>query len=136
MPENYRLYTKHHQQLLDHLMMQLPDALGSICTEEQKEQQLEQLQHVKQTLADHLEESRYLGQQWLFSFIGNYPQLAPMVPRDLLWFFGGECLHFMSDEEISKYQRLEDILAEAEHNKRDMSWIEARRFVFNQGSSG
>ncbi|GAA4648007.1 PA2817 family protein [Kistimonas scapharcae] len=131
MPENHRLYIEHHQQLLDNLMMQLPNALDSVCTEEQKEQQLEQLQHVKQALVDHLEESRYLGQQWLFAFIGNHPQLAPMVPRDLLWFFGGECLHFMSDDEISKYQRLEDILAEAEHNGRDMSWIEARRFVFN-----
>ena len=128
---NHRLYLEHHQQLLDHLIMQLPNALDSVCTDEQKEQQLNQINHVKQALAEKSGESRDLGQQWLFAFIGNHPQLTPLIPRDLLWFFSGECLHFMSDEEISQYQRLEDILAEAENNGQDMSWIEARRFIFN-----
>jgi hypothetical protein len=37
----------------------------------------------------------------------GFPDLAPAFPRDLLWFFGGECLHFMPDEEIALYQQLE-----------------------------
>ena len=37
----------------------------------------------------------------------GFPDVAPLLPRDLLWFFGGECLHFMPDAEIEAYQRLE-----------------------------
>lgn len=84
MPENHRLYFEHNQQLLDSLIRQLPGALDSICTEEQKEQQLNHVNSVKQALAKQSEESYYLGQQWLFAFINNYPELAPLVPRDLL----------------------------------------------------
>ena len=37
----------------------------------------------------------------------TYPQFAPLVPRDLLWFLGGECLHFMAESEIDLYQELD-----------------------------
>ena len=37
----------------------------------------------------------------------GFPDFVPIFPRDLLWFFGGECLHFMPDEEIDAYQQLE-----------------------------
>ncbi len=37
----------------------------------------------------------------------GFPELAPLFPRDLLWFLGGECLHFMPDGEIEMYQQLE-----------------------------
>jgi hypothetical protein len=37
----------------------------------------------------------------------GFPDVVPLFPRDLLWFFGGECLHFMPDAEIEAYQRLE-----------------------------
>ena len=43
----------------------------------------------------------------------TYPDFAPIFPRDLLWFFGGDCLHFMPDDEIAIYQRLEDLRNEA-----------------------
>ncbi len=42
-----------------------------------------------------------------------YPDFAPTFPRELLWFLGGECLHFMPDEEIALYQRLDDARHEA-----------------------
>jgi len=38
----------------------------------------------------------------------TYPDFAPTFPRDLLWFFGGDCLHFMADEEIALYQQLDE----------------------------
>ncbi len=41
------------------------------------------------------------------------PEFAPLFPRDLLWFIGGDCLHFMPDEELAKYQQLEDMRIEA-----------------------
>ena len=38
----------------------------------------------------------------------TYPDFAPTFPRELLWFFGGDCLHFMPDDEIAMYQQLEE----------------------------
>ena len=37
----------------------------------------------------------------------TYPDFAPTFPRELLWFLGGECLHFMADSEIDLYQELD-----------------------------
>jgi len=43
----------------------------------------------------------------------TYPEFAPTFPRELLWFAGGDCLHFMPDEEIGLYQELDEKRAEA-----------------------
>ncbi len=43
----------------------------------------------------------------------TYPDFAPTFPRELLWFFGGDCLHFMADEEIALYQQLDEKRGEA-----------------------
>jgi hypothetical protein len=43
----------------------------------------------------------------------TYPQFAPLVPRDLLWFLGGDCLHVMPDEEIAQHQALDELRHEA-----------------------
>ena len=54
------------------------------------------------------DDERYLGQELVSQVFQRYPQIAHQVPRDLLWFFGGECLHFMPDEEIANYQLLDE----------------------------
>lgn len=43
----------------------------------------------------------------------TYPDFAPTLPRELLWFFGGDCLHFMPDEEIALHQQLDELRHEA-----------------------
>jgi len=43
----------------------------------------------------------------------TYPDLAPAFPRELLWFLGGECLHFMPDDEIELHQQLEELRSAA-----------------------
>ncbi len=43
----------------------------------------------------------------------TYPDFAPTFPRDLLWFLGGECLHFMADSEIELHQQLDTLRHEA-----------------------
>lgn len=43
----------------------------------------------------------------------TYPDFAPTLPRELLWFFGGDCLHFMPDEEITLHQQLDELRHEA-----------------------
>ena len=58
---------------------------------------------------------RYLGQELLSEFFQRYPQVAHLIPRELLWFYGGDCLHFMPDEEIQQFQ-MRDVL---NHDQRE-----------------
>lgn len=48
------------------------------------------------------------GQSLVARFFTTYPELAPLFPRDLLWFMGGDALHLMADEEIAVYQNLDE----------------------------
>ena len=52
------------------------------------------------------------GQTLVCRLFTTYPDFSPTFPRELLWFLGGDCLHFMPDEEIAVYQQLEDQRAE------------------------
>jgi hypothetical protein len=56
----------------------------------------------------------------------TYPDFAPTFPRDLLWFLGGECLHFMPDDEIEQHQQLNDLRAEAAGRGETLDLIAAR----------
>ncbi|WP_397452009.1 PA2817 family protein [Pseudomonas sp. NA-150] len=67
-------------------------------------------------------ESQYLGQDIICQVIQRYPQIAHLVPRDLLWYFAGDCLHFMPDDEIELYQALEERRYEAEQNDEPFDW--------------
>ncbi len=65
------------------------------------------------TLMDSLsepdnEEIQQSGQQVINTIVTRYPHITPMVPRDLFWFFGGDCLHFLGDEEIEVFQKLDE----------------------------
>jgi hypothetical protein len=48
------------------------------------------------------------GRELITTLHGHYPGLWGAVERRLLWFFGGDCLHFLSDEEIAAFQAEED----------------------------
>ena len=74
-------------------------------------------------------ESQYLGQDILCQVIQRYPQIAHLVPRDLLWFFGGDCLHFMPDEELELYQALEERRFEAEQNDEPFDWNQEKQLL-------
>lgn len=54
------------------------------------------------------------------------PQLAEHFPRDLLWYLGGECLHFMPDEEIDRLCGLDEQRREADAQGETFDWREAR----------
>jgi len=43
----------------------------------------------------------------------THPEFAPTFPRQLLWFLGGDCLHYMAEEEITRFQHLDDMRLEA-----------------------
>ncbi|WP_439108166.1 PA2817 family protein [Congregibacter sp.] len=54
------------------------------------------------------------------------PQLTQEFPRDLLWYLGQECLHFMPDEEIETFTALDDQRRAAENQGEVFNWSEAR----------
>ncbi len=74
-------------------------------------------------------ESQYLGQDLMCQVIQRYPQIAHLVPRDLLWFFGGDCLHFMPDEELDLYQALEERRYEAAENDEPFDWNQEKQLL-------
>ncbi len=53
------------------------------------------------------------GPALIHRLFATYPELAPLLPRELLWFFGGECLHLMPDAEIEQFQQLEEARLDA-----------------------
>ncbi|MGR0279713.1 PA2817 family protein [Marinomonas dokdonensis] len=63
------------------------------------------------------------AQDLLSRFIRCYANLVPLIKRELLWFVGGECLHFLGDEEMALYQQLEDQLyaLEAQNTPYDIA---------------
>lgn len=76
--------------------------------------------------------SQYLGQELICQIFQRYPQIAHLVPRDLLWFFAGDCLHYMPDEEIALYQRLDERRFEAEANDEPFDWQHEKQWLLEQ----
>jgi len=61
--------------------------------------------------------------------IERYPQIAHLVPRDLLWYFGGACFNFLSDEELDMYEALEERRHEAEQNDEPFDWNQEKQLM-------
>ena len=83
---------------------------------------IERFDEMKSALPVDPIDSQYLGQDIMCQVIERYPQIAHLIPRDLLWFFGGDCLHFMPDEEIEMYQTLEERRFYAAENDEPFDW--------------
>lgn len=90
------------------------------------------LQHVQQLSgATAINESLIeTGQQVLTRIVTRYPELMPAAHRDLFWFFGGDCLHYMPDGEISRYQQLDEARFAAEDNGETFDYAQARAKAF------
>lgn len=116
-------HLEYHLQLLNHLRTILV-ALGEaeLVPEESHTLFLDRFDELLTLLPQNPLESQYLGQDLICQVIQRYPQIAHLVPRDLLWFFGGDCLHFMPDEELQLYQSLEDLRYEAERDGQRFDW--------------
>lgn len=121
-------YQHYHLQLLEHLRGILV-ALGGTeqIPEESHTLFLERFDELLALLPEEPLQSQYLGQDLICQVIQRYPQIAHLVPRDLLWFFGGDCLHFMPDEELNLYQQLEEHRYEAEQQGDVFDWHEEKQ---------
>lgn len=123
-------YLDHHLALLAHLRSILV-ALGEAeqILDDSHALYLERFDELLGELPDDTEASLYLGQDLISQIFQRYPQIAHLVPRDLLWFFGGDCLHFMPDEEIELYQRLDERRFEAEQNDEPFDWNQEKQLL-------
>jgi len=121
-------YHQFHLNLLkiasNNLLRQAP-----FNQDELPENELEFQQQLIALVAD-LEQQRgdYIesGQQILARLVRHYPDLVPLVPRDLFWLFGGELLHFMPDDEIEIFQQLDEERYAAEAAGEPFNYEEAR----------
>ena len=106
---NDQEYTQHCRQVL----ADYSAGLAQRTRELPEGDHLRELAHAFVTLASDAGELYEDGPNLVMRLFTNYPDFAPDFPRELLWFLGGECLHFMPDEEIAVYQQLDDLRAEA-----------------------
>ncbi|NLD13768.1 MAG: dehydrogenase [Gammaproteobacteria bacterium] len=122
-------HLQHHITLLQYLR-QLLQALAE--AEQIPEEHRDFLERYDELIANlqQGDEDRYLGQELVSQVFQRYPQIAHQVPRDLLWFFGGECLHFMPDEEIAGYQLLEERRYQALEQGEAFDWDAEVRLLF------
>ncbi|MBO6276961.1 MAG: dehydrogenase, partial [Pseudomonas sp.] len=99
----------HNLALLD-LLRSILVAVGDAeqIPEESHALFIERFDEMKSALPVDPIDSQYLGQDIMCQVIERYPQIAHLVPRDLLWFFGGACFNFLSDEELDMYEALEE----------------------------
>ena len=93
---------------------------------------LERYDELQEQLREEPVASQYLGQELICQIFQRYPQIAHLVPRDLLWFFAGDCLHYMPDEEIALYQRLDERRFEAEANDEPFDWQHEKQWLLEQ----
>ncbi|WP_416423125.1 PA2817 family protein [Pseudomonas sp. App30] len=123
-------YIDHQLVLLDHLRGILV-ALGEAeqVPDESHALFLERYDELRMELPIDPVASAYLGQDLMCQIIQRYPQIAHLIPRDLLWFFGGDCLHYMPDEEIDLYQALEERRFEAEENEEPFDWNQEKQLL-------
>lgn len=67
-----------------------------------------------------------LGVELLTRLVRAYPHLVHLAHRDLFWLFGRECMHFLTDDEITIYQKIED---ERYQHEPELSFEQARAYV-------
>jgi hypothetical protein len=120
-------YLSHHLQLLADLykvcLAQAPfNAADASDTDREIISGLERLSEAS-AISDEFQQ---LGQAILTRIIGNYPHITANINRDLLWFFAGDCLHFMGDDEIALYQQIDELL----YQQPSMDYQDAKASVF------
>lgn len=88
---------------------------------------IDRFDELTELLTSNNEDGLYLGQEIVNQLFLRYPQVTHLIPRELLWFFGGDCLHFMPDAEIDLFQQLEDMQYQAESEGKSFDWLLAKQ---------
>jgi len=127
-PQPHQTY---HRELLNQLLSALKQQMP-FCSDNLNENEHNFLESLT-TLCTQMNDSEddvFKGQELLCKIIANYSHLTPLIARDLLWFFAGDCLHFMPDDEINSYQQLDELRFEAESKGEQFNYEAARAAIF------
>ena len=107
---HYTQYIHYHVELLKEfntaIHQQPPFRTPETLTEE--DQRFQSVLNTLSTMTRYSEHDNEQGQWLVGRVVSTYFHLMPLLARDLLWFFGGDCLHYMPDDEIDFYQQLDD----------------------------
>lgn len=124
---NDEQYLQHCCDLLQSLSRQFVEQTGELADNDP----LRELAQAIDALAPGSPGFYETGALLLSRVFTTYPELAPLVPRQLLWFFGGDCLHFMADEEVEQFQQLDELRREAAARGETLDLREARAKLMN-----
>jgi hypothetical protein len=102
------------EQYLEHCHSLLGEFAETLATRTQQlpeDHPLRELAAGFQALGDYPSDFYDQGPDLIARLFDTYPEFTPTFPRQLLWFFGANCLHYMADEELAEFQQLEDMRA-------------------------
>jgi hypothetical protein len=102
---NDEQYLAHCREALD----RFADELAKRASHLPKQDPLRDLAEAFKGLCDNAGELYTEGPALVTRLFTTYPDFAPAFPRELLWFLGGECLHFMPDDEIELHRQLDEL---------------------------
>ena len=103
--------TMNDQQYLHYVRQQWTDFANTLEQRTHsldREHPLRELAHRFCAVANGEEDLYDTGPALVMRLFTHHPEFAPTLPRNLLWFLGGDCLHVLSDAEISGFQALEE----------------------------
>lgn len=95
-------------QYCRNLWQQFSDTLNTRCENLDSEHPLRLLAAGFARLADNPGDLYREGPDLVIRLFSHHPEFAPTLPRTLLWFLGGDCLHVLTEEEIAVFQQLDD----------------------------
>ncbi|MFT6285889.1 MAG: hypothetical protein ACJA09_000624 [Alcanivorax sp.] len=117
------------EQYLNYCQTQLTRFAAEFCQRTESLAENDSLQELAVAFAQLAQGQRDLyedGPDLVSRLFVTYPDFAPTFPRDLLWFLGGECLHFMPDDEIKQHQQLAGLRDDAAARGEQLNFTAAR----------
>lgn len=122
------------QQYLDYIYALLAQFTRTFATRTEQlppEHPLRELAAAFEAIAGNGDDFYTEGPGLVARLFDTYPEFAPTFHRQLLWFLGGDCLHYMADEELDQYQQLEELRATAASTGEVFDFQEARAKLLN-----
>jgi len=99
------------QQYLQHCLAtwgSFADTFVQRCTSLEAGDPLKELASACQAAGSDSDSLYAQGPGLIDRLFTSFPEFAPTVPRELLWFLGGECLHYLADEELEAFGQVEE----------------------------
>ncbi|MFT6221328.1 MAG: hypothetical protein ACJA0C_000729 [Candidatus Endobugula sp.] len=126
---HYTQYLKHHVDLLQAFSDSAQQTTPFTQPDLNNEDEAAFIATLKKLceMPEYNDDMNEKGQWFVSRVVSAYSHLMPLLNRDLLWFFGGNCLHYMPDDEISFYQQLEELRFSAEDAGHDFDYAAAKQ---------